>query len=88
MQKGVAMHHPSMHMDGSFANWPTKNVIVDEYSIKKRPGYHTADRDLGSAIETQQIALFALKDGTRTTLYLTSANLCQKTTGTNDGKFH
>ena len=78
MQKGVAMHHPSMHMDGSFANWPTKNVIVDEYSIKKRPGYHTADRNLGSALEVQQIVLFSLKDGTRYTLYLTPANLCQK----------
>ena len=64
-QRGIAIQHPSMHMDGSFANWPTKNVIVDEYSIKKRPGYDTADRNLGSGVEVQQIALFCAYTETR-----------------------
>jgi len=80
MQRGVAMHHPSMHMDASFANWPTKNIIVDEYSIKKRPGYNTTDRNLGAGVGIQQIAIFQLNDGTRMTMYLTPANLCKKET--------
>ena len=80
MQKGIAMHHPSMHMDAGFANWPTKNVIVDEYSIKKRPGYHTTDRNLGAGINVHKIEIFPLKDGTRYTMYLTPTDLCQKET--------
>ncbi len=80
IQKGLAIQHPDMHMDSSFANWPTKNVIVDEYSIKKRPGYHTTDRSLGSGIEVQQISIFQLKDGTRKTMYLTPYNLAQRET--------
>lgn len=84
IQKGLAIQHPSMHMESSFANWPTRNVIVDEYSIKKRPGYNTADRNLGSGIEVQHVAIFQMKDGTRKTLYLTPTNLAQKETGTNE----
>ena len=80
MQRGISTQHPSMNMDASFSGWPTKNVIVDEYSIKKRPGYHTADRNLGSGIGIQQIAIFPLKDGTRFTMYLTPTDLCQKET--------
>lgn len=81
IQKGLAIQHPDMHMDASFANEPTTNVIIDEYSIKKRPGYHTTDRNLGSGIEVQQISIFQLKDGSRKTMYLTPANLAQKETG-------
>jgi len=73
-----------MNMDGSYANWGTKNVIVDEYSIQKRGGYDTADRNLGSSVEVQHIVLFVLKDGTRKTLMLTPTNLCQKETGASE----
>lgn len=73
-----------MHMDSTFANEPTRNVIIDEYSIKKRPGYHTTDRDLGSGIEVQRIVIFQLKNGTRNTMYLTPTNLAQReTSGSN-----
>ena len=84
MQKGMATQYPSMHMDSSFANWPSKNIFIDEYSIKKRPGYNTADRDLGSGVEVQQIAIYQLKDGNSYTMYLTPSNLIQKATGASE----
>lgn len=85
MQKGMATQYPSMHMDSSFANWPSKNIFIDEFSIKKRPGYGTADRSLGTDTEVQQIAIYQKKDGQNSyTMYLTPDNLIQKeTSGSN-----
>ena len=84
MQKGIDTRYPSMHMDSSFANWPSKNIFIDEYAIMKRPGYDTADRSLGDDTEVQQIVIYQLKDGNSYTMYLTPGNLHQKeTSGSN-----
>ena len=81
MQKGIDTRYPSMHMDSSFANWPSKNIFIDEYSIMKRPGYDTADRSLGYDTEVQQIVIYQLKNGNSFTVYLTPDDLCVKQTG-------
>jgi len=66
------------------ATWPTKNILLDQHSIQKKPGYHTADRSLTAGDAVQTVAIFQLKDGTRNTMFLNGADLMKKeTSGSN-----
>jgi hypothetical protein len=60
-----------------------QDVKIDQHSLKKRWGYGTADRSLGSGVTVYVIAIFQQSDGDRFTLYLTDTNLILKETATN-----
>jgi len=84
MEHGLTTEHPFVHSPYTMATWPTKNTIVDQRSIKKRPGYDTIHKNLGAGIEPLHILIYLMKDGTRFTLYLTETDLIQKeTSGSN-----
>ena len=89
----MTTEYPFIHAPYSMATWPTKNTIVDQHSIKKRPGYNTRLRNLGAGVSGLASEIYAMKDGTRFTLYLTNntvnatypySDLCCKQTGTNE----
>jgi len=55
---------------------------VDQHSLRKRPGYDTADRNLGSFRTVYVIAIFQKSNGDRWTVYLTDTDLIAKETAT------
>ena len=81
LQYGLTTQYPSIDSPFQMAGWPTKNCLIDERSIQKRPGYDTADRNLGSGVNVQHVLIYQQKDGTRYTLYLTDTDLITKKTG-------
>lgn len=84
LEHGLRTDYPVLHTPFSMATWPTKNILLDQHSIQKRPGYHTADRSLTSNDAVLTIAIYQLKDGTRNTVYLNSTDLMLKeTSGSN-----
>jgi len=97
LDKGLNYTSPALYTPPGSMLYPSKNVRIDQNSAKKRWGYHTAHRSMGTGIDVQIIADYQLKTGTaatRHTLYLTRdllttpavivGDLCAKKTGTNE----
>lgn len=85
LENSLSTDYPEFNVPFSMATWPTKNIKVNQHSIKKRWGYGTADKDLGDGVDVQQIAIYRLKDGTSPyTMYLTDTDLIKReTSGSN-----
>lgn len=77
----LSLDKPSLHMFPGAADWPSKNLTIDQKRLKKRPGY-SEDRDIGSKV--QSVWLYQENDGTRNTMYLTDADLMLRTTGASE----
>ena len=71
LQHGFDLSQASLNAPFSHAQWGAKNFKVSQRSAQKRWGYNTYDRDLGTGVEVQAVVLYAIKSGTRSTLYLT-----------------
>ncbi len=80
MQHALASQYSSIDLPYQMADWPTKNIKVNQHSIRNRWGYDTTHRDLGTGVNVQNVAIYQQKDGTRFTLYLTDTDLCAKET--------
>lgn len=77
----LGLDKPSLHMFPGAADWPSKNLTIDQKRLRKRWGY-SEDRDIGENI--QLVCLYQQNDGTRSTLYLGDTNLYKRETGTNE----
>ena len=77
---GYSYSYESLHAPPGALIFPTKNLRIDQHSVQKRWGY-SEDRDLGASIDTSNIAIYEMKDGTRNTMYLSAGNLHLKETG-------
>ena len=81
-QHGIDVSNPSINAPFPFGYWGSLNFRIDQHSIQKPWGYHTADRqNLGNV---QHIILYQIIGGTRYTCYLNDADLITKeTSGSN-----
>jgi len=77
LKDGLVQDIPSLYSNPTELEWPAKNFRIDQNSVKKRQGY-LEDRDLGSGVNIQAIALFQESDTTRHTIYLTDTNACKR----------
>jgi len=77
----LSLDKPSLHMFPGAADWPSKNLTIDQKRLRKRWGY-LEDRDIGENI--QLVCLYQENDGTRHTLYLGDGNLYKRETGTDE----
>lgn len=73
------MSRPPLNMPYLAADWTSMNVVVNDNRIEKRSGY-SEDRDFGDGEKIQTIGLYKREDGTRSTMYLTEADLCLRET--------
>lgn len=80
LEHGLATEFPSPHIPGTWSP-SMENVRIDQHSLKKRWGYDTADRSLGSTSTVYVIAVYQQSTGTRYTMYLTDTDLYRKDTG-------
>lgn len=81
LEHGLATEFPSIHIPGTWSP-SMQNIKIEQHSLKKRWGYDTADRSLGSSRTVYVIAVYQLSTGTRYTLYLTDQDLLAKETAT------
>ncbi len=77
----LSLDKPSLHMFPGAADWPSKNLTIEQKRMRKRWGY-LEDRDLGENI--QGVYLYQQNDGTRSTLYLGDGNLYKRQTGASE----
>ncbi len=75
----LSLDKPSLHMFSGAADWPSKNLTIDQKRLKKRWGY-LEDRDVEENV--QLICIYQQNDGTRWTLYLTDTDFIKKDSGT------
>ena len=75
---GLDTSAPSLHLPANINAWPMKNVDIDRRSIMKPWGYNTADRTLNNPC--LNVGMYEMISGTRHTMYLTEADLCQRET--------
>ena len=80
LKDGLIQNIPSIYSTPTALEWPAKNFRIDQNSVKKRQGY-LEDRDLGSEVHVQTIALFQISTGSRYTLYLTPTDACKRESG-------
>jgi len=87
MDQGLDYSFAALHAPPGGLLYPTKNIRIDQHSAKKRWGYHTAHRSLGTGIDVQHIIDYQLKTttaATRHTLYLTRDYIDTTGNETND----
>ena len=73
----LSLDKPSLHMFSGAADWPSKNLTIEQKRMRKRWGY-LEDRDVEENV--QGIWIYQQNDGTRNTLYLTDTNLIRRET--------
>ena len=71
----LSLDKPSLHMFPGAADWPSKNLTIEQKRMRKRWGY-LEDRDLGENV--QGVYLYQQNDGTRHTLYLTDDDFIKR----------
>uniref|UniRef100_A0A6M3ISL5 Uncharacterized protein n=1 Tax=viral metagenome TaxID=1070528 RepID=A0A6M3ISL5_9ZZZZ len=81
MEHGLSSEAPALNLPYEISP-SVENVRIDQRSVQNRPGYHTADRDLGAGKVVYGIILYQIADGTRVTLYLTGTDLLKRETAT------
>lgn len=77
LKDGLIQDIPSLYSSPTALEWPAKNFRTYQNSVKKRQGY-LEDRNLGSGVSIQAIAVFQLSTGGRSTIYLTNTNACKR----------
>lgn len=73
----LSLDKPSLHMFPGAADWPSKNLTIEQKRMRKRWGY-LEDRDVEENV--QGVWIYQQNDGTRNTLYLTDTNLIRRET--------
>jgi len=79
----LSLERPSLHMFPGAADWPSKNLTIDQKRLKKRPGY-LEDRNIETKV--QSIHLFQGAT-TRNTMILTDADLILREAGSTSAKW-
>ena len=76
IQHGLTTEFTPLNQPFTLSSWGTKNMRIFESSAKKRWGYNTVDKSLGTTV--YHVILYQTTGGSRYTLYLTGTDLCSR----------